>query len=99
MGTKTIDAETFPKNPASWADTGLTWLRSRWHLEGKPIHAGDGAWLLEYIDEYESDREPDWLKGRIETEDAGRILFFVVEWGGHHFRLRIRPSHRLRPIQ
>lgn len=52
---------------------GLYWSDDRWHLSGKPIHAGAGMEI----------RWPDgtWERGRIESSNAGRKLFFHFD---HH---------------
>lgn len=51
----------------------LAWTDNRWHLEGKPIHAGACVDI----------RWPDrtWERGRIESSHLGRKLWFHFE---HH---------------
>ena len=63
----------------------LTWKNDRWHLDGKGIHAGDGA-------EY---RFPDgfWERGRFESQDGGRVLLFYFRFHGMSLKLRLDPDH------
>ena len=63
----------------------LQWINNRWHLDGKGIHAGDG---MEY-------RFPDgeWIGGRLESQDCGRVLLFYFSFHGMDLRLKVDPDH------
>jgi hypothetical protein len=63
--------------------SGLTWIDDRWRLDGKGIHAGDGMEM----------RFPDgtWIRGRIESQDVGRVLLFYFDF--HGMSLRVRVDH------
>jgi hypothetical protein len=54
----------------------LAWIDNRWHLEGKPIHAGAGVEI----------RWPDrtWESGRIESSHVGRKLWFHFDHRGEN---------------
>jgi hypothetical protein len=42
----------------------------RWHLGGRPLHAGDPVWLL-------GNDHHGWIPGRCESGDGGRRVYFV----------------------
>lgn len=46
----------------------LVWKEGRYHLDGKPMHAGDAMKML--TDHF------GWIFGRIETESRGQDLYF-----------------------
>lgn len=53
-----------------WQVAQCEWIDDRWHLDGRPIHAGSQMEMV----------FPDgtWQPVRIESEDAGRVLFAFV---------------------
>lgn len=60
------------------------WTDDRWHLDGKPVHAGE---VMEI-------RWPDgtWECVRIESTDSGRKLFAYFDHHGEQLRI---PVHTL----
>ena len=62
----------------------MHWIEGRWHLDGKGIHAGVGIEC----------RFPDgtWVRGRIESADAGRKLFFHFDYHGCELQVRVDPE-------
>ena len=66
----------------------LTWIDSRWHCDGEPIHAGS-MWQLKCPD--------GWLTVRIESGDQGRILVAYADVMGREFGSRISDRDQLRP--
>lgn len=59
----------------------LEWIDDRWHLKGRPIHAGCGMDV----------RWPDgtWERVRIESAAAGRKLFACFAYHGLDLSIRV----------
>lgn len=57
------------------------WINDRWHLDGKPVHAGCGTEI----------RWPDgtWEAVRLESADYGRDIFAHFEHHGLELRVRV----------
>jgi hypothetical protein len=67
----------------------LQWIDDRWHLDGRPIHAGCGM-------------EVQWPDGtrqhvRIESQDHGRRLYAHFDY--HGVGLGIRVDHGDYPLR
>lgn len=79
---------------ASGSLANLRWTESRWHLDGRGIHAGD-------ILEIRALKPPDnvggmWFRVAIESQDAGRVLFAHFELDGLAPMQRVHNGHELR---
>jgi hypothetical protein len=63
---------------------GMSWTNNRWHLDGKPIHAGDGMQM----------RCPDgtWINVRIESANLGKSLFAHFDYHDIGLSLRVDPD-------
>ena len=62
----------------------LTWIDDRWHLNGRPIHAGDCMELR--------GGGGKWIPVRIESSNRGRVLHAVVRVEGREFYSTIQPE-------
>jgi hypothetical protein len=62
----------------------IEWIEDRWHLGGRPIHAGCGMEVC----------WPDgtWQHVRIESGDAGRKLFACFDYHGLGLSIRVDDS-------
>lgn len=78
---------------AEWAELLATtaWdeRAQRWHVEGRPVHAGNELEVrgVRRIDE--DLVEPHWFAVRVESEDQGRVLVAMLDHYGCYFRLRL----------
>ena len=73
-----------------------TWDGDRWHVEGKPVHAGDE---LEVLGVEQNPADPDtpiraWFKVRVESENRGGSLVAHLRHYGLIFRLRLTAIRR-----
>lgn len=76
------------KNGREWFSANCDWIDGRWHLNGRPVHAGSHMELL----------FPDgtWQRVRIESREAGRVLVAYVFYHGEPLTLDIGCTRRLR---
>jgi hypothetical protein len=59
----------------------LSWIEDRWHLDDRPIHAGNVVEM----------RFPDgtWDAVRLESSDSGRRLFACFRYRGIDLSVRV----------
>ncbi len=59
----------------------LEWINDRWHLDGRPIHAGCGIEV----------RWPDgtWQPVRVESQDSGRRIYAHFDYHGFEMAVRL----------
>jgi len=65
----------------------MEWIGGRWHLAGRPIHAG--SYLLLWL--WLPGHGRQWREVRIESSDHGRILTANITLGGREFVSQIDP--------
>lgn len=79
------------------------WRDGRWQLRGRGIHAGDGLYMRAATLWGEPDDEGRqarlgpgaWLRVRVESADAGRVLVAHYFFHGIMFTVRLTPEHEL----
>jgi hypothetical protein len=71
-----------------WQVANCEWIEGRWHLDGRPIHAGSQMEMV----------FPDgtWQRIRIESENSGKVLLAYVFYHGEPFKTKIGFTRKLR---
>lgn len=61
------------------------WIDDRWHLDGRPVHAGANMQICW--------PDGEWEVVRIESSNAGKFLYAYFDHHGLDVAVRITPEH------